>query len=470
MSLFLKVFLWFWLAMALVIVALLVTVEVTRDREPFPSYTGMDRAMTAYGEVAAATYEREGRDGLARFFGGPQGDEGDPFYLFDERGTDVLARDAPGGAREAAKRAAATGKIERSPPGARMFVAHPVATGGGRRYVLVDSIPPGRHGHFSDRLSAQALRVLAVLLTAGLLCYWLARYIVSPVVKLRAATRQVAGGDFSARVSPRLGRRRDELAAMGRDFDQMAARIESLLNSQQRLLHDISHELRSPLARLAVALDLARRRAGDGAAGALDRIEREAARLNEMIGQLLALARWEGGADGLTRREPVDLARLVREVAEDADYEARAASRAVRVTRADECSTAGTPALLRSAVENVVRNAVRHTREGTEIEVSLELEGGAGGDNARAVIRVRDHGTGVPTDALADIFRPFYRVDDARDRTSGGTGLGLAITQRAVQLHGGTVTAANVPAGGLVVEIRLPASHTSTKPPAPSVL
>ena len=454
MSLFLKVFLWFWLAMALVIVALLVTVEVTRSREPFPRYTGMDRAMGAYAATAAATYEREGPGGLARLLGGPQG--GDSFYLFDEHGAEVTGRAAPDGARESARRAAATGVIERSPPGARMFVAHPVATEGGRRYVLVDSVPPGHLGLFADRPLAQALRVLAVLLTAGLLCYWLARYIASPVVKLRAATRRVAGGDFSARVSPQLGSRRDELAAMGRDFDRMAAHVESLLNSQQRLLHDISHELRSPLARLAVALDLARRRAGDGAAGALDRIEREAARLNEMIGQLLALARWESGADGL-RREPVDLARLVREVAEDADYEARAASRAVRLTGADECRTDGTATLLRSAVENVVRNAVRHTREGTEVEVSLALERGGGNDGAQAVVRVRDHGAGVPEAALADIFRPFYRVDDARDRDSGGTGLGLAITERAVRMHGGTVTATNAPAGGFVVEIRLPA-------------
>jgi signal transduction histidine kinase len=266
----------------------------------------------------------------------------------------------------------------------------------------------------------------------------------------------VAGGDLSARVGPLLGGRRDELADMGRDFDAMAARIEALVSAQTRLLRDISHELRSPLARLSVALDLARKRAGPEAANHLARIERESARLNEMIGQLLTLSRWEAGAGG-SRRQAIDLAALVREVAEDADFEARGQNRAVELVACEGCATAGTPALLRSAVENVVRNAVRHTPESTAVRISLRCaRDGEGGDTGRAVLTVRDEGAGVPAEALAEIFRPFYRVDDARDRESGGTGLGLAITERAVHLHGGTVTAENVAGGGFVVEIRLP--------------
>jgi two-component system sensor histidine kinase CpxA len=295
-----------------------------------------------------------------------------------------------------------------------------------------------------------------VLLTAALLCYLLARYIVSPVVKLRTVTRQVADGDLSARVGPLLGRRRDELAAMGRDFDAMATKIEMLMTSQQRLLRDISHELRSPLARLNVALDLARRRCvGDRATIPLERIEREALRINEMIGQLLTLVRWESNADGL-QQEVIDLGRLVSEVAADADFEARGQNRSVRIVSCDDCRTVGKYSLLRSAVENVIRNGVRYTDEGTEVDVSLRCQRA---NNGHAVITVRDHGPGVPEEMLSDIFRPFYRVEEARDPDSGGTGLGLAITARAISLHHGTVAAANAPDGGFIVEINLPVTR-----------
>jgi signal transduction histidine kinase len=279
----------------------------------------------------------------------------------------------------------------------------------------------------------------------------LARYIVSPVVKLRAVTRQLTEGDLSARVGPLMGNRHDELADMGRDFDAMAARIEALLGAQARLLRDISHELRSPLARLGVALDLLRKRTPPEAETHLSRIEREAARLNEMIGQLLSLSRWETGADGARARR-VDLAALVREVSEDADFEARSQNRSVEISECDACETKGTPALLRSAFENVVRNAVRHTPEGTSVKVSLSCAD----DASEALLRVRDEGPGVPVESLKEIFRPFYRVDDSRTRETGGVGLGLAITERAVRLHGGAVSAANVNGGGFAVEIRLP--------------
>jgi two-component system, OmpR family, sensor histidine kinase CpxA len=232
----------------------------------------------------------------------------------------------------------------------------------------------------------------------------------------------------------------------------MAERLESMVKAQQRLLGDISHELRSPLARLGVALGLARKRSGSEANGALDRIERESDNLNEMISQLLTLTRLESGTDG-RKRSQVDLDTLVREVSEDADFEARSLNRSVQVVASDKCSINGVEDLLRSAVENVVRNAVRFTPEGTAVEVSLRKQNGSR-DNY-AVISVRDRGNGVPAESLEKIFRPFYRTEDARDRQSGGgTGLGLAITERAVRMHGGTVEAANAPEGGLAVEMR----------------
>src|SRR4026209_1997200 len=170
-----------------------------------------------------------------------------------------------------------------------------------------------------------------------------------------------------------------------------------------------------------------------------------------MIRQLLELTRLESGTDGRKRTE-VDLTALVREVVHDADFEARSQNRAVQVVSSDNCSINGVEELLRSAVENVVRNAVRYTREGTAVEVALRKQNG--GDNF-AVISVRDRGNGVPEEALEKIFRPFYRTEDARDRQSGGgTGLGLAITERAVRMHGGSVAAVNAAGGGLAVEMK----------------
>jgi two-component system sensor histidine kinase CpxA len=264
--------------------------------------------------------------------------------------------------------------------------------------------------------------------------------------------RELASGDLQTRVGPALGSRRDELAELGRDFDAMAARIEALVTAQQRLLGDISHELRSPLARLGVALDLARRRGGRDIGDLLGRIELESERLDELIGELLELNRLESGDE--IAREPIDLAALVEEIAADADFEAQADDRSVRVVSTEACEVAGDRNLLRRAIENVARNAVRYTPEETTVEVAL------GCDERDAVVRVRDFGPGVSDEELPNLFRPFYRVAGARERDTGGAGLGLAITERAVAIHGGSVAASNASGGGLTVEIRLPRMHS----------
>ncbi|HEY0320325.1 MAG TPA: ATP-binding protein [Pyrinomonadaceae bacterium] len=479
-SLFLKVFLWFWLAMVLVIAALAITSYLTRS-EPVPRPPQFIEAIvSAYSRTAVDTFEREGAAGLSSFLERVERDANIRAYLFDSGGTELSGRNAAPEERELALRAARSGNPASKMLGGGMVIeAKPVPARDGGRYVFVSVLPlgpprppgdsPGSprpprplFGPFNfllgESTTAFVLRLLAVVLTAGLLCYLLARYIVSPVVKLREVTRRVAGGDLSARVSPMLGRRSDELAAMGHDFDAMASKIETLMMAQQRLLRDISHELRSPLARLNVALDLARKRAGADAASALSRIELESNRLSEMISQLLVLTRRESSSNGF-QHERIDLAEVVREVVADADFEARNDHRAVRITVCDECRTIGAGALLRSAIENVVRNAVRYTMEGTTVEVSLQCRENGGGKYA--LIRVRDFGTGVPEEMLADIFKPFYRVEEARDRESGGTGLGLAISERAIRLHDGTITAENLPEGGFLIEIRLPVKSRS---------
>jgi two-component system sensor histidine kinase CpxA len=236
---------------------------------------------------------------------------------------------------------------------------------------------------------------------------------------------------------------------MGRDFNQMAERIESLIQAQQQLLGDISHELRTPLARLNVALGLARRKANPEVAPLHDRIQREADQLNEMIGELLTLTELETGAENL-QTETVALDGLLNEIIADADFEARSQQRHVVLAAATACRLNGNRKLLRSALENVIRNAIRYTAPDTTVEVQLKEQG------TQATIQIRDHGPGVPPEMLSHIFRPFYRVADARDRQSGGTGLGLAITERAIRLHHGEVNARNAPDGGLLVSLTLP--------------
>lgn len=459
-SLFLKVFLWFWLAMVVVIATFAVTTHLTRTPETFRPPRFIEAVLTGYARNAAAAYEREGASGLEAYLKYVGSETDTRSQLFDANGAELTGAAVRPEVREVAVQVAQSGLPYFRHVGGMMLEVRPVPARDGGRYAFVTYMPMGpppveRHVFWilSEGTWLLLVRVLAMALAAGALCWLLARYMVTPVVKLREVTRQVTSGDLSARVGPRLGGRRDELAAMGHDFDEMAARIETLLGAQTRLLRDISHELRSPLARLSVALDLARKRAGPAAAGDHDRIEREAKRLNEMIGQLLALSRWESDGDRL-RAETFDLSALVREVAADADFEAQGRNCSVAFEECDACVTRGMPQLLRSAVENVVRNAVSYTPEGTAVKISLRCR--REGVTGEAVITVRDEGAGVPAESLQDIFRPFYRMDDSRTRETGGTGLGLAITERAVRLHGGTVRAENLPGGGFAVEIRLP--------------
>lgn len=447
-SLYLKIFIWFWLAMIIINVVLFAAFALTRPTPTRRSWR--DLAQTGpNAQKAVEIYENSGAPALSAALQATEKASGVGATFFDESGKELSGRAVAPGTQELIAKATESRDIEFNFAVENTLVARPVISPKGQRYIYVAHIP---RPPFQPTFQTLGLRLLVVLVIGGIFCYWLARYLTTPLLKLRTTTNELAGGNLGARVSTQLSRRRDEVGQLGRDFNAMAGRLESMVKAQQRLLGDISHELRSPLARLGVALGLARQRSGPEANSALDRIERESDSLNEMISQLLTLTRLESGTDG-RKRTAVDLAALVREVAEDADFEARSLNRSVQVVSSDNCSINGVEELLRSAVENVVRNAVRYTPEGTAVEVALRHQNST--ENV-AVISVRDHGHGVPEAALERIFQPFYRTEDARDRQSGGgTGLGLAITERAVEMHGGSVRAANTADGGLTVEMRL---------------
>jgi two-component system sensor histidine kinase CpxA len=305
------------------------------------------------------------------------------------------------------------------------------------------------------------LALLILVISSGLVCYLLAWSLTSPVTRLRKAAQSLAAGDLTARAGAPLRGRRDELAELMRDFDRMAERIEGLMEAQSRLLKDVSHELRSPLARLGVALELARQRAPVEAESALNRIELEAERLNQLIQRLLTISRLEAGDDGI-HKTSVGLRELVEHIARDAEYETPARGCQVYARPEDNYLVLADPDLLRSAIENVVRNAIRYTAEGTTVEIRLERE--TAGEREDIVVRVLDSGPGVPPQDLEKIFQPFYRLDDARNRQTGGAGLGLSIADRAVRLHGGMVRASNRPEGGLEVKIQIPAAPAFALP------
>jgi signal transduction histidine kinase len=332
----------------------------------------------------------------------------------------------------------------------------------GNRYVFIMTFPqPSMFPPslviflFKDVGSEGIVRFATILGVGAFFCFWLARRIASPIDKLRLATRRIACGHLDARIDETVARRKDELGDLGRDFDRMAERIDSLVTAQRQFLADVSHTLRSPLARMNVALGLARQRSGPELAEHLNRIEREADRLNKLIGDLLTMAKIDSGVV-LEQKEIVDLGALLQEVVADGDYEARSRNCAVVFDPPAGCWIEGAPETLRGAIENVVRNAVQYTREGTNIEIRVDRHADLTESGQRAVIQVRDHGQGVPEDALIDLFVPFYRIHQTGNHNSNGVGLGLAIAERTFRLHGGTVAAANAPNGGLIVTLELP--------------
>jgi two-component system sensor histidine kinase CpxA len=268
-------------------------------------------------------------------------------------------------------------------------------------------------------------------------------YLTGPVRILQKTVERFGRGDLSARAE---SVRRDELGQLARTFDRMADRIETLLAAERRLLLDISHELRSPLARLGVAIELAR--SGDDTDAALNRIQKESDRLNSLVGQLLQVTRAEGDPAS-RRRNPVRLDQLVQLLVGDSEIEAAAHGCGLQYHTGDAVTIAGDPELLRRAVENVLRNAIRYEPRDSSVEVRL-WHGGS-----RAVVEIRDHGPGVPEDALPRIFDPFYRVESDRNRLSGGIGLGLSIARRAVELHQGAIRASNANPG-LKIELEFP--------------
>lgn len=452
-SLFLKIFLYFLLIIVLVTVSVVV-LTYFRDQEfpPLAHQSFSRRAITEYGREAIRAFETAGIPAVDQYTERLLRESQIELILFDNQLQLLSQRTIHRRVQHMASRALRSGEVVLPMQGARNGIAATVKGARGNDFIVVITLPerPAPRDLFKVMthgfLGVQLLLLLAI---TALVCFVLARTLTAPISRLRHATHRFASGDLATRIGDQI-KSKNELGGLARDFDEMAGKIQTLISDQQQLLRDLSHELRSPLARLTVALELARQQSSCATGEkALDRIGLEAERMNEMIGQLLGLTRMTSGINE-QQFTPVDLQDLLAKLVQDADYEA--AARQCRVVFEDQIPAIckGSTELLAQALENVIRNAVKYTPDHSTVRVTL----GDAGDAWR--IAVADQGQGVPESALAKIFDPFYRVADARDRQSGGTGIGLAIAKSAIALHGGSIRADNQQAGGLLVTIRIP--------------
>ena len=451
-GLFFKVFVIFWIAQSLIFVMSTMLIVRRHFVGPEVLYDTMASSMQVNANRAVRAYETRGCDGLRN--------------LVTMISQNIALRDANGKVLCDVTGFEGVPVIETvpdRPTGVQFEMQYvwnlPVTSPNGNRYTYLLSRPhKPRQVDWSRDLPRYAFPQLPVaIVVGGLTTFALVLLFTRPVVHLRKAARELATGKLDARVKAPSSQSRvfagDEFANLMHDFNHMAERLESLVDAQKLLLRDVSHELRSPLARLSVALELAREDAGPEMTIHLDRIERETGKLNMLIGQLLTLSSMEA-LERQRNFQPLSLNKLIERLIPDAQFEAQQRQCSVVFHSDTECMVLANEQLLYRAIENVVRNAIRYTDSGTEVEIDLS-DTNNGGRNA--VISVSDRGPGIPSDQLKAVFHPFRRVDSARSPDTGGFGVGLAIADRAIRLHNGEVAASAREGGGAVIRMTLPA-------------
>jgi two-component system, OmpR family, sensor histidine kinase CpxA len=453
-SIYAKIFLSFSLATLATTAAIFLINVATHSNSLGPSW--MTGVLDQYARSAVDIYVHGGKPRLAEYLDKIDDISFLQANLFDPQNRDILGRGVPQGAEEVFVTARATSNTQFH---IRMlWTGASVVDGPDGKYILVAKVRLPYSGLVQGALATAVLAWLLPAIAGALLCLFLGYHIAKPIRALQTVAGKIADGDFSVRAAPAMGTRKDELADLARDFDKMAERIQALIRKQMELLGDISHELRSPLTRLNVSLELVRR----GKTDAVERMQSDLSRLDALIGQVLTLTRLNTRGDQKMGTF-VNLRLLIESIAEDARFEVEEEGKSVVLSRADDCWLKGDPALLRSCIENVVRNAIRYTKPQTEVAISLALAGNGSSGSGSACILVSDQGDGVPPEALDRIFEPFYRVTEGQEHQTGGTGLGLSIAQRIAIVHGGSIRARNRSSGGLEMEILLPVNKPASK-------
>jgi signal transduction histidine kinase len=462
-SLYWRIFLSFWLALALILVGTVtVAVNVALQRRSEKPWIQREQLYTQ----AEQAFRDGGPDALKAWLNSMRSHEAfDRTFVVDPSGWELLHRALPGYIRSPhdspSRPDHTTAPI--APLGGALVLVGPR---GATYHVIVGPLAL-RQRLFGDleQPGVPTATLAIALIVSGVICFLLARYLVAPIDRLRLVTRRLAAGDLNVSVSATVKARQDDVGLLAADLDSMAERLRNLLESKQQLLRDVSHELRSPLARMQIALSLARR-TESGVERHLDRIACEADRLEQLIARTLRLARLERQGEGL-ERVPIEVAEVLEHIAADVVIEAEQQGCTVTLSCEPGLVLSADLELLRSAFENVIRNAIRYSPPGSNVEIAARRAP----DGGHADVIVQDSGPGVPEKDLALIFEPFYRVGSARDRAGGGEGLGLAIAARAVALYGGAISARNQPGGGLAVCITLPSERAliPTSAPAPAL-
>jgi two-component system sensor histidine kinase CpxA len=441
-SLYAKIFLWFC---ATIFLTLLVTLASATflGSQPFGK-RWMAITQDLYAHSAVDFYVTSGPASLERYLDTLARSSTVQGQLLDDGDRDVLghARSPDGVAVSAQSKRTGQSTMRLG----RVWSAASPVNYAGRRFTFVMVVHPSRAA-FDGTFARSLLPRLALgVLLVALCCLLLARHITHPILVLEKAATELASGSLTARALPQIAGRRDELARMASAFDHMAERIQMLIQTQQEILGHISHELRSPLTRIAVSLELLRRGENDS----LEQMQVELDRLNQMIGEILELTRMNLQQGSRVTSDRVDLREMLTAIGQDAAFEARERGQHIECEINADCVVMGDRALLRCCCENVVRNALLYTTARVRIRIALTRS------VDQAHILIEDDGDGVPDESLPRLFEMFYRVGALSERHPEGTGFGLAIAQRIVAMHGGTISASRVVPHGLAVLITLP--------------
>jgi two-component system sensor histidine kinase CpxA len=460
-GLFAKIFLFFWVALSLTFIISTTLILQHRFTRPDQIFDALGVTLKSEGAAAAQAYEQGGCSAFHQYATSLR----QKVYLATPPG--IFPCDAANAPEynNALLTAEKNSSVFSVQAGTQYLWVTNVVSSSGKQYQFLLATPyhaAKRHwGHDLWHFAFPQLPVAIVVF--GLTTFILVLLLTRPIARLRAAARDLARGQLDTRIPSQQREARifggDEIQGLEHDFNHMAEQLESLVAAQKLLLRDVSHELRSPLARLSVALELAREDAPAAMSENLERIEREAGRLNALIGQLLRLSSLES-ANATIDSEEFSLKHLLEELLPDIEFEALQRSCSIELEATCDCIVHGNSELIYRAIENIARNAIRYTKEVSSVEISLDCE--MREDHRICVLKISDRGPGLPEDELQNIFRPFYRVDNARQRDTGGFGIGLAIADRAIRIHHGQLYAANRVGGGITMVVTLPCHEFSS--------
>lgn len=447
-SLYWKIFISFWLATILIIITTAWVISHIVHKSSLPAQEQL--FMDSYANAAVATYESGQQAALLKWLNKIGISRHMSIYLLSSTGEIIGTQAAPENVKKVAENLLQDQLSEGILKSGKLIVSHEILSTSGKFYRLAAVSEQPIYHFVGVPWAGLTIRLTLATFISGLICYLLSRYLTQPLRSLGMAAKSIAKGKLNTRVGHLRGHNKDEIAQLSAEFDRMAEQVESLVKSKERLLQDISHELRSPLARLHIALELGRQKTKHLADNEFNRIELECSRLNALITEILDFARLDKSTTDLNLTK-TDLAALLFNIIKDANYEFSNELPRVKAGVIEACSILIDERLIHRAIENVVRNALNYSPATEQVTVSLKHNE----TQEYVYIDITDNGPGVPEDQLTRIFNPFYRVDTSRTKKTGGYGLGLAIASRAIQLHHGEIMALNNSKGGLLVRIIL---------------